>query len=152
VVALDLNDMASMGSNGVTCQLTVLFDDPFWVGLFERTDEHGYAAGCTVFGAEPTDLEIYQFICQHYATVRYSTPIPAAARPAPTRVDFKRKQRESKRFLETSPLTKAQNALRLELEKNKKVSQQESKAERDEEKERKLHLRQQKRKEKKRGH
>jgi hypothetical protein len=144
--------MVSTNSLFVTCQLTVLFEDPFWVGIFEQTSECGYSVARVVFGAEPTDIEVYQTVCGRYTSVRYSEPVPTNSRSAPPQVNFKRKQRESKRFLETSTLTKAQNALRLELEKNKKVRKEESKAERDEEKEHKLCLHQEKRKEKKRGH
>ena len=43
-------------------KLTVLFEDPFWIGILERTDKQGYAVAKTIFGSEPTEVEVYQFI------------------------------------------------------------------------------------------
>ena len=42
-------------------RLNVLFDDPFWVGIFEREYEGRYEAARVVFGAEPKDYEVYEF-------------------------------------------------------------------------------------------
>ena len=39
-------------------RLTVLFDPPFWVGLFERESGGRYEACKHTFGAEPRDAEI----------------------------------------------------------------------------------------------
>ena len=37
----------------VCVQLTVMFEEPFWIGLCERQDSSGYAAGKITFGPEP---------------------------------------------------------------------------------------------------
>lgn len=39
-------------------KLTVFFDDPFWVGVFERHDEGLLETSRVVFGAEPKDYEV----------------------------------------------------------------------------------------------
>ncbi len=136
----------------VRCTLTVLFEEPFWVGLAERYDEHGYSVARVVFGGEPSEVELYRFILDNYAAFQFSEPLPEE-RPEPVRTNFKRKQREARRLAgESGPSTKSQEALRLELEKNKKVRQQVSKAEREALAEQKFHLHQQRKKEKKRGH
>lgn len=99
------------------CKCTILFDDPFWVGIFERQDEQGYSAARVVFGAEPSDASVYQFILKDYYRLRFSTPQPGA--PADNRtVNFKRRQREVRRqMLEQQPTgTRAQNALQAERE------------------------------------
>ena len=47
---------------GVT--LTVYFDDPFWVGVFERMDGGKLSACKVTFGAEPKDYDMgiqYQY-------------------------------------------------------------------------------------------
>ncbi|MDE6707756.1 MAG: YjdF family protein, partial [Oscillospiraceae bacterium] len=45
--------------NKITGGLTVLFDDPFWIGIFEHI-ENGKLTVCKVtFGAEPKNYEIY---------------------------------------------------------------------------------------------
>ena len=36
-----------------TGTLTVLFEDPFWIGLFEKTDNEGLHVCKVTFGAEP---------------------------------------------------------------------------------------------------
>ena len=45
-----------------TGSLTVLFEDPFWIGLFEMIDQQGLRACKVTFGAEPTDKEVMEFI------------------------------------------------------------------------------------------
>jgi len=47
-------------------KLTVFFEDPFWVGVFELLDQGEYEAARVVFGAEPKDYEIYAYISEHY--------------------------------------------------------------------------------------
>ena len=42
------------------CRFTVLFQPPFWVGIGERWTEEGYQAARVVFGAEPSDAQVYQ--------------------------------------------------------------------------------------------
>ena len=42
--------------------LTVFFDDPFWVGVFSVTCGGKLCASRVVFGAEPRDGEVYDFI------------------------------------------------------------------------------------------
>lgn len=45
-----------------TGSLTVLFEDPFRVGVFEMTDENGFHVCKVTFGAEPTGQEIIEFV------------------------------------------------------------------------------------------
>ena len=46
------------------CQvrLTVYFEDPFWVGVFERIENGKLSAAKVTFGAEPKDYEVQEFI------------------------------------------------------------------------------------------
>ena len=39
----------------VTGKLTVYFDDPFWVGIFERSEGSKLSVAKVTFGAEPRD-------------------------------------------------------------------------------------------------
>ena len=41
-------------------KLTVFFDDPFWVGVFERTDGGKLSVCKVTFGAEPKDYEVWE--------------------------------------------------------------------------------------------
>ncbi len=134
------------------CNLTVLFEDPFWIGIFERTDESGYAVARTVFGAEPTTPEIYDFVRERFTSLEFSPPLAdqtVIARPK----NFKRALREAKQISSEHGIgTKAQVALQLQLEENKQERKTVSKEEREQEAERKFLLRQQRKKEKHRGH
>ena len=57
-----------------TSRLTILFDDPFWIGLYEREDDAGYSVCRIVFGGEPRDQEIYAYLLEHWRTLRFSPP------------------------------------------------------------------------------
>ena len=43
-------------------KLTVLFDEPFWIGIFEKQDQDKIQICRVVFGQEPKDYEVYDFI------------------------------------------------------------------------------------------
>ncbi|MDX8430340.1 MAG: YjdF family protein [Candidatus Algichlamydia australiensis] len=50
------------------------YEKSFWVGTFERTDKEGYAVARHIFGAEPTDPEIYEFVLKHYQELNFEAP------------------------------------------------------------------------------
>lgn len=138
-----------------TIKVTVMYQTPFWVGIFERVSEAHYAVARNVFGAEPTDAELYDFILHHYDALNFSEP--HEFKLVIRRKNPKRLQREVKRELsrgqKVAPKeTRAEEVLRLELEKKKKLRKVSNKAEVEAEKEMKFVLKQQKRKEKHRGH
>ena len=132
-------------------RLTVFFEEPFWIGVFERW-ENGMLSVCKVtFGAEPTDAELYAFLLKNYDYLRFGKPILATVRQ--TADNPKRRQREARKQTETAGIgTKAQQAIKLQQEANKLERKQLSKAEREAEKQRQFELKQQKRKEKHKGH
>ncbi len=136
---------------GVTLKFTVLFEEPFWVGFVERTDEAGYAVAHYVFGAEPTEPEVYQFVLRHQGALTFSPPTAAEAEAR--ELSYKRRQREARAALAASGVaSKAHEAMRLQLEQHKAERQELSKAEREADKERQFQLSQQRKKEKHRGH
>ena len=51
----------------VSVTLTVLFDEPFWVGLYERETDGRYEVARVVFGAEPKDYGMAAGKCLHPA-------------------------------------------------------------------------------------
>ena len=79
-----------------TSKLTILFEDPFWIGLYEREDDTGYAVCRIVFGGEPRDQEVYAYLLEHWRTLRFSPPRPGTARPARTRQQ--REAEEARKF------------------------------------------------------
>ena len=46
----------------VSGKLIVYFEDPFWVGVFERIDEGKLSVAKVTFGAEPKDYDVQEFI------------------------------------------------------------------------------------------
>lgn len=132
-------------------KFTVLFEEPFWVGMVERTDEAGYAVARHVVGAEPTEPETYTFVLRQGAALAFSTPLPGEVQAH--KVNFKRQQREARRALNTVGVSsKAHEAMRLELEAHKQVKKEASKAGREAEQARQFQLAQERKKEKHRGH
>ena len=131
-------------------KLTVYFDDPFWVGVFERID-NGKLSVCKVtFGAEPKDYEVWEFVLENHSKLKFSPSVDVmmkkkAANP-------KRVQREAKKQISLSGIgTKSQQALQLLREESKLTRKTVSKQQKEAEKQRRFNLKQQKRKEKHRG-
>ncbi len=131
--------------------LTIFFEEPFWVGVFERFDE-GKCSACKVtFGAEPTDNEVWAFTEKHYCDLVFSPAVEAEVRR--TADNPKRRQRNAKKLLQNTGVgTKAQQALQKQREEMKIERKEKSKEQREAEKQRQFEIRQNKRKEKHRGH
>ena len=133
-------------------KLTVLFEEPFWIGLFERVDGGRYEVCKITFGAEPKDCEVYDFVLKNWSHLRFSPSIETGVSEE-RRVNPKRMQRQIHRELETAGIgTKAQRALKLQQSEGKQARHTRSRAEREAEDQRQLELRQEKRKKKHRGH
>ena len=133
-------------------KLTVYFDDPFWVGVFERDDETGFRVSRVVFGSEPTDAELYEYIQREYKSIDFGKPLKNQVKIV-RKKNFKRMQREvRKEVYEEGVGTKAQQAMKLNQELNKKERQVISREQREAEQALKYKLRQDKKKEKHRGH
>ncbi len=47
-------------------KLTVFFEEPFWVGLFERTQGDSLCVSKVIFGAEPKECEVLTYVLEHY--------------------------------------------------------------------------------------
>lgn len=129
-------------------KMTVFFDEPFWVAVFEREDEQGYCAARHVFGAEPGDAEIHAFLLNGYQQLRFSTPYSRAA-PEPAAHNYKRRQRDNRRSQNSG--TAAQRALKAQQEARQAERGVHRRAEKSAAEQLKFEQRQQRRKEKHRG-
>ena len=131
--------------------LTVFFENPFWVGVFERVS-NGKLYVCKVtFGAEPKDYEVWEFVLKHYYKLAFSPAIEFEVKK--TADNPKRRQREARKQTCSSGIgTKSQQALKMQRDETKIERKQVSRAQREAEKQRQFDLKQQKRKEKHRGH
>ena len=132
-------------------QLTVFFEDPFWVGVFERTISGRLSVSKVTFGAEPKDYEVWEHVLKHFRQLSFSPAVEAQARK--TVSNPKRLQREIRRqSAQTMGIgTRSQQALQLQREERKMERRAFGREQRDAEKQRQFGLKQQKRKEKHRG-
>ena len=133
--------------------LTVTFEAPFWIGLYERESDGAYEVCKITFGAEPKDYDVYAFLLQNWTHLRFSPSIPAGTEIAEKRPSPKRVQRQIRKQLENAaPGTQAQQALRLQRERAKAQRTAASRERRQEEAAQQYARRREKHKEKHRGH
>jgi len=138
--------------NEIRCSLTVLFEDPFWIGLIERVREGRLEVCKITFGGEPKDYEVFAFLLKNYDKLRFSPGVKAEP-SAPQAVNPKRLQREIRKATAPAGIgTKAQQALKLQQEQGKTARRERSKVEKEAEAERRYALRAEKKRQKHSGH
>jgi len=134
----------------VSGKLTVFFEEPFWMGVFERVSDGKLSVCKVTFGAEPKDYEVYDYVLMNYYRLRFSSAVATNVKEAGR--NPKRIQREVRKQLQNTEIgTKSQQALKLQQEQLKTERQIVSRERREAEKQRQFELKQQKRKEKHRG-
>jgi hypothetical protein len=133
-------------------KLTVYFDPPFWVGIFEKIEDNHCQVARQVFGTEPTEPELIRFALQNYVTLEFSQP--ALINSQKNKPDnYKRRMREIRgQMLAPEKSTKAQQIFRQEYELNADLRKNENRENRLEEQDRKYLLRKARQAEKHRGH
>ena len=132
-------------------QLTVFFEEPFWVGIFERISD-GHLTVCKVaFGTEPKDYEVKEYILRNYFRLKFSPAVEIELKQIAD--NPKRRQRAARKQMQHTGIgTKSQQALQKQREEWKTEHRLRSKEERDAQAQRQYALKQQKRKEKRKGH
>ena len=132
--------------------LTVYFEDPFWVGLFQRGDGNTWEACRIVFGPEPKDCQVYEYLLANYGRLAFSPSVEGEGPPAQA-ANPKRRQRQIKRRVEALETagTKAQRALSLQREQGKAERRRRARENRDAERERQYALHREKRRNKHKG-
>ena len=134
-----------------TGKLTVFFEGPFWVGIFERISGGKLSVCKVTFGAEPRDREVWDFILEHYDELKFSPAIEVEVKQ--TADGPKRRQRNARRQLQTFGVgTRSQQALQMQREEMKTQRKQIGKERQESEKQRRFDLKQRKRNMKHRGH
>lgn len=135
----------------VELTLTILFENPFWIGLFERVDGNMREFCKITFGPEPKACEVYDLILRDLKEMRFS-PAIQIERHELRRVNPKRMQRQISSAIHNHGIgTKAQEALKLLREKEKTHKRLLSREQIEAEKERRYSLKRQKKKEKRKG-
>ena len=59
----------------VNGKLTVYFEEPFWVGVFERIKDGKLSVAKVTFGAEPKNYEVLEYVQKHYAGLKFSLAV-----------------------------------------------------------------------------
>ena len=135
----------------VSSTLTVYHDGQFWVGLAEHVEDGRYGVARIVFGEEPSNEEILQFVISKWAKLEFFGDDPTEMnRPAK---NPKRRARVASKALKQPAMgTKAQQALASQREAMKRESVRARSQRRADEAEARFEQRKQKRKQKHRGH
>ncbi len=137
--------------SGIRTSLTVYFEDPFWVGVYEVHEGDTVIATKVTFGSEPKDYQIYDYFFRNWSRLRYGPPVPDDGKE-PRRVNPKRMQRQIQRALsQTGVGTKAQQALAAQRQEAAAEAKARKRQRSKEEKEAQFELRQKKKKEKHKG-
>lgn len=132
-------------------KLTVYFEEPFWVGVFERIEDGKLSVAKVTFGAEPKDYEVQEYIQKYYFSLKFSPAVDTVVKDI--KRNPKRMQREAKKQMqETGIGTKSQQALKLQQEQNKQERKVRSREKKEVDELRMFELKQQKKREKHRGH
>ena len=135
----------------VNGKLTVFFEEPFWVGIFERIEDGKLSVAKVTFGAEPKDYEVQEYIQKYYFSLKFSPAVDTVVKDI--KRNPKRMQREAKKQMqETGIGTKSQQALKLQQEQNKQERKVRNREKKEADELRMFELKQQKKREKHRGH
>jgi len=135
----------------VKAQLSVFFEEPFWIGIYERMEGNQIEVCKITFGSEPKDYEVYSFLSENWKNFKFSPPVPGTELKE-HRINPKRMQREIAHQLQNPGIsTKAQLALKALQEENKAERKTQSRLKKEAEKDRQFEIRQQKKKDKHKG-
>jgi len=134
--------------------LTVLFNDPFWIGIFEVIEDDEYKVCKVTFGPEPKVEETYELILNKFYSLNFSNPISSEENTfIEKKQNPKRLQRKIQKETDTKGIgTKAQIAIKLQHEQGKVERKKKSKEQKEQEEQRKLYLKKKKKLEKHKGH
>jgi len=135
----------------VSCKLTVCYEEPFWIGVYELIEKDKFKAAKIVFGSEPKDYEVLEAFLKNRDALKFS-PLIEFKQKEKQKFNQKRMQREiSRQLTKRGAGTKAQIALKMQHEQNKLQRKTYKCLKTEEEKSRRYELSRQKKKEKQRG-
>lgn len=135
----------------VKSKLTVFFEDPFWVGIYEVTYRDKLMVSKMVYGAEPKDYEVYDYFLRNRSRLHFSPPV-LQNDEFTKNINPKRMQRAiNKQIAQRGIGTKAQQALKLQQEEKKLIRRSFDQQKKEEEQQRIYEIHQKKKKEKHKG-
>lgn len=134
----------------IQCTLTVFFEAPFWVGVFEKIEQGHLSATKITFGSEPKDEDVYKIILNDFYQLAFSPAIDILVKGK--KKNPKKAQRDAKRQLEQNGVcSKSHEALRLQREEFKLQKKEKSRKMKQQQKLLQFELKQKKKKAKHRG-
>jgi hypothetical protein len=135
-------------------KLTILFNEPFWVGIFEAMDGYELKVCKVTFGAEPRDQEIHEFILMNFYRLNFSGSVEIEKNElTPKKQNPKRLQRAIRKETDIRGVgTKAQIAMKLQHDQLKLQRKKKTKEQRIQEEERKFNIKQRRKLDKHKGH
>lgn len=72
--------------NQTSLSITVFFEDPFWIALFEyREDPFSYLKR-VVFGSEPSEQLVYDWVIQNWYELCFHEPVEAVTKKQHIRI------------------------------------------------------------------
>ena len=137
--------------------LSVFFDAPFWVGVFEIVSGGEVRATRVVLGSEPTGAELHAFLLRQGVPLleqaEAAPPVPVGTRQV-KRPNPKRAAKLAARAAREVGVrrTASQEAMRLALEARKKEAATRRKAEEQSKREHRREVARRKRLQRRRGH
>lgn len=142
-----------MRKRKVSSTLTVYHDGQFWVGVVEHVESGMLSVARVVFGAEPSNEEVYTWVLERWANLHLSTATePVESRQNRLPGNPKRRAREAAKALHVrGSSTASQRALARERERLKDESRSERAARGREETLARWEKRREKRRRKRRG-
>ena len=86
--------------------LTIFYDGQYWIGLVERTTEEGLFASRHIFGSEPSDKEVLEFVLEDLGRIldRQTVAVVVDTKQK-KRLNPKRAAREAARRMRESPVS-----------------------------------------------
>lgn len=143
--------MKTSNKNSASIKIRVLFEDPFYIGIFERVENNRIYVAKVTFGKEPKEKELNMYLNENYHKLKWSLSDEVYIEKDIK--NPKRKQREAKKELSKKTIgTKSQNAIKKQYEEGKEAKKKRMKERKDIKEKVKYEIRQNKRKEKHKGH
>lgn len=140
-----------MNKDASKLRFQVFFQDPFWIGVFERIQDEKLSVSKVTFGSEPKDCEIWLYVVNNFDKLKFS-PAIEFGRKEKNKVNPKRLKRQVKRqTVDVGIGTKSQQALKLWQEQRKVERRFEKRSDKEERQAHLFKLKQQKKREKHKG-
>jgi hypothetical protein len=133
--------------------LTIFFEQAFWKALIQRVSGGSLSTATHIFGSEPTDIEVDEWIRKSWDDLLFSPAVPFHEPESTTRTTRKGATRIARKSLKRSAITpEIREAARAQRQLRKKESAKESRAKEQLLSEHKRELKARRAKERHRGH